>query len=520
MYIFAIFKREKMIEVKLVKLVLSLTKAEKRNFKLFMNRNHRKSEELKQILLFDIIERFGSYHTKAIQKELVGLTIKHVHELSLLLYRNILKSIRIMHSKEAEYGIREMIDYAHILYQRGLFADGLELLAQAKRRAKLWQKHFLVYEIIDFEKKIESRHVTSSHQERAHELTSEAIQTRVLLEVEGHWTELSLQLYDFYLKSGHSRTEDEKKIVESLFRKDWPEQSPEHTSLFYEQLYFFQCHVWYYYIIQQFAMGFRYAVKWIELFERFPAFAQHEKFQLLKGYHNCLSVLFYCQDRVRFDQYRLKMERFIELEENGFDENTRLMAFSYKHLAQLNSIVMEGRFSESVPYLMELEAILSTMESRLDHHRLMIFRYKMSTIYFTMGNHKKCLQLLNMIIHNDQKSLHEDVQSFARILNLIAHYELGNIDLIFFQVKSVYRFLLKLNETQAIQKEIIAFLRKMVSVSVDEVPSLFQDFYNKLAVINLDKYESRVFLYLDVLSWLESKMQNRLVEDVIREKRR
>jgi len=509
-----------MIEVKLVKLVASLTKSEKRNFKLFMNRNHRKSEELKQVVLFDIIERFESYHTKAIRKELVGLTAKHVHELSLLLYRNILKSIRIMHSKETEYGIRETIDYAHLLYRRGLFADGLELLAQAKKTAKLRQKHFLVYEIIDFEKKIESRHVTSSHQERARELTSEAIQTRLLLEAEGHWTELSLQLYDFYLKSGHSRTEDEKKIVEALFKRDWPERSAQHESLFYEQLYFLQSHVWYYYITQHFSMGFRYAVKWIELFERFPTFAEHEKFQLLKGYHNCLAVLFYCQDRTRFDWYKTKMQQFIVQEEGSFDENTRLMAFSYSHLAQLNSIVMEGTFSESVPYLTELETALELMEPKLDHHRLMIFRYKMSTIYFTMGNHKKCLQLLNKIIHNDQKMLHEDVQSFARILNLITHYELGNIDLIFFQVKSVYRFLLKLDETQAIQKEIIAFLRKMVSVSVDEVPTLFQAFYDNLAVINQDKYESRAFLYLDVLSWLESKMQNRLVEDVIREKRR
>ena len=509
-----------MIEVKLVKLVASLTKSEKRNFKLFMNRNHRKSEELKQVVLFDIIERFESFQPKAIRKELVGLTAKHVHELSLLLYRNILKSIRIMHSKETEYGIRETIDYAHLLYGRGLFADGLELLAQAKKTAKLRQKHFLVYEIIDFEKKIESRHVTSSHQERARELTSEAIQTRLLLEAEGHWTELSLQLYDFYLKSGHSRTEDEKKIVEALFKRDWPERSAQHESLFYEQLYFLQSHVWYYYITQHFSMGFRYAVKWIELFERFPTFAEHEKFQLLKGYHNCLAVLFYCQDRPRFDWYKTKMQQFIQQEESSFDENTRLMAFSYSHLAQLNSIVMEGTFSESVPYLTELETALELMEPKLDHHRLMIFRYKMSTIYFTMGNHKKCLQLLNKIIHNDQKMLHEDVQSFARILNLITHYELGNIDLIFFQVKSVYRFLLKLDETQAIQKEIIAFLRKMVSVSVDEVPTLFQAFYDNLAVINQDKYESRAFLYLDVLSWLESKMQNRLVEDVIREKRR
>ena len=33
-----------------------------------------------------------------------------------------------------------------------------------------------------------------------------------------------------------------------------------------------------------------------------------------------------------------------------------------------------------------------------------------------------------------------------------------------------------------------------------------------------DPYERRAFLYLDILSWLESKIENRSVSEIIREK--
>lgn len=507
-------------EEKITHLIQSLSKAEKRNFKMFIRRNNRNQEELKQTILFDIIERFGSIRHAVVKRELAGLSKKNLAELSTLLYRNILKSLRILQSGEQDYRIRETIDHAQLLYQRGLFKNSLELLAKAKQDAKQAQKFFLVYEIIDFEKKIESRHVTSSHQQRANELTEDAIQVRAILEAEGYWTELSLKLYDFYLKSGHTRSEAESQSLKQLFFDHRPQYTFSANANFYEQLYRYQSHVWYYYILQEFPNAYRYSVAWIDLFNNHPGFLQTERFQLLKGFHNCLSVLYFCQDNRRFQYYFRKMELFVAENDLVFDPNTRLIAFIYLHLARLNSVVLNGRFTESLPYLSALSEQLETNKHQLDHHRTMVFNYKIATIYFTAGEHRKCLYYLNLIINDNPKNLHEDVQSFARILNLITHYELGNFELIFSQVKSVYRFLLKLEETQLVQEEIIRFLRKSVKVPLNDIPLLFEDFYTNLKSISLNKSENRAFLYLDVLSWLESKMLRKPVELVIQEKRK
>jgi tetratricopeptide (TPR) repeat protein len=458
-------------------------------------------------------------NTDIIRQSFPDLNNKHIHELSVLLFRNILRSLRAMHPKDTESQIRELIDHAQLLYQRGLFAESLTLLAQAKEKARTSHRHFLTYEIIDFEKRIESRHVTQSHQERALELTNEAIGVRSLLEREGYWTELSLKLYDLYLKTGHVRNHEEREAVKKLFFRDREKISHPDRFQFHEQLYCFQSHVWYYYIIQDFTNAYRYAVKWIRLFDLFPGFRSVDRFQLLKGYHNCLAVLFFCRDRARFDRYHKRMEDFISEHQGDFDRNTGLLAFSYLHTARLNAIVMHARFSESKPYLITFEKELSAIEHKMDHHRLMIFRYKLATIYFTMGDHKKCIQLLNTIIHNRPSSLHEDVQCFSRILNLIAHYEAGNLNLIYIQVRSVYRFLTKLNESQIFQKEILRFLRKAVNLPINEIPELFSELYVTMKSLDQNIFENRALLYLDVLSWLESKIERKPVEQVIKAKR-
>ena len=46
----------------------------------------------------------------------------------------------------------------------------------------------------------------------------------------------------------------------------------------------------------------------------------------------------------------------------------------------------------------------------------------------------------------------------------------------------------------------------------------FKQLHAKLKVFEDDPYEKRAFLYLDVLSWLESKIENKSVEMIIRRK--
>ena len=75
-----------------------------------------------------------------------------------------------------------------------------------------------------------------------------------------------------------------------------------------------------------------------------------------------------------------------------------------------------------------------------------------------------------------------------------------------------------MEDLHLVQKEMIKFLRRLGDIYPQDIKSAFQELYAKLKVFENDPYEKRAFLYLDVLSWLESRIENKSVESVIRRK--
>ena len=107
---------------------------------------------------------------------------------------------------------------------------------------------------------------------------------------------------------------------------------------------------------------------------------------------------------------------------------------------------------------------------------------------------------------------------FSRILNLVAHYEAGLDYQLDSLIKSTYKFLIKMEDLYAVQKEMILFLKSLGDIFPNEIKSAFIKLHKKLLVYENHPYESRAFLYLDIISWLESKIENKSTGDIIKEK--
>ena len=148
----------------------------------------------------------------------------------------------------------------------------------------------------------------------------------------------------------------------------------------------------------------------------------------------------------------------------------------------------------------------------------MVFYYKLACVYFGADDFKTALDYLNKIINSPIGGLREDIQSFARILSLISHYELGNDFLVSYQIKSIYRFLIKMEDLQAVQKEILGFIRRTPLMTKKDLKTEFIKLRAKLIKFQNDPYERRPFLYLDIISWLDSKIENKRIQDTIKNK--
>jgi len=75
-----------------------------------------------------------------------------------------------------------------------------------------------------------------------------------------------------------------------------------------------------------------------------------------------------------------------------------------------------------------------------------------------------------------------------------------------------------MNELHLVQQRIMAFLRNLSNIYPHELKQAFIQLHKELKPFENHPYEKRSFMYLDIISWLESRIEGVSVESVIRRK--
>ncbi|WP_246269456.1 hypothetical protein [Chitinophaga oryzae] len=470
------------------------------------------------IQLFNTLDKMKDYDEEQILKKVPDLKKQQLSNVKAHLYKHLLSSLRQLYKqKDPLIDLREQLDHARVLYNKGLYNQSLKILAKAKTMALEQEEVMLSYEIVEFEKLIESRHITRSLENRAEALSAESRQIEHQLTHISRLSTLSLRMYGLYLKLGHARNERDADMVKSFFEGQLPQRDASQMS-FYEKIYLYQASCWYYYILQDFVMYYRYTQKWVDLFKQYPTLQQTDMDLYIKAQHNLLTAHFYTSNFEKFKSALCDLETFIRANEESFHENTRTSAFVYLYTAKINRYFLEGTFSQGLAMVPELESEISNHTLKIDQHRVLVFYYKIACLYFGSGDNSKAIFYLNKIINLKIGNLRADIQCFARILHLIAHYELENYSLVEYLIKSVYHFISKHKDLGLVMEAIMKFLRRYIYANPKELRSAFVDLKDRLEQISEDPYERRSFLYLDIISWLESKIENIPVQEVIHRK--
>lgn len=497
-------------------LVKSLSKSEKRQFKLYVGRLG-VNTDAKFLALFNLLDKMKEYDEKVILDS--GIVKKtQLSNLKAHLYKQILVSLRLNPvNQNIRVQIREQLDFATILYQKGLYKQSLKILDKAKSTAIENEEKNIAYEIVELEKVIETQYITRSIPDRADELALQAKKLSELNVITSKLSNLSLQLYGIMLKVGYVRSDEEIKKVKKYFDEHLPEHKIEDLG-FREKLWLYKAHLWYSFLIQDFLSCYKYASKWVDLFYDNKEMIYLNPVFFLKGNHYLLESLFYVKYSSQFKETLEKLEDMVNSEEFSKNDNIASLAFLYINSNKLNLHFMEGTFEKGLYLVKIIEYGINKHKERIDEHHVMVFYYKIACLYFSMGDNKTCILYLKKIINNKNLKMREDLMCFARVLSLVAHYEAGMDYHLEVQLKSTYKFLLKMNDLHAVQKEMIKFLRNLGNIYPHELKDEFQKLYNELKKYEDHPYEKRAFLYLDIISWLESHLENRPVAQIIREK--
>lgn len=497
----------------LFQLVKTLEKGEKRNFKLYVSRNAG-AEDLKITLLFDALDKMDVYDEEILLKKNPAIQKQQLSNLKAHLYKQILVSLSLIKSEQAvDIQLHEQLEHARILYNKGLYHQSLKLLQKTKDLAKSYNQITFWVQALFFEKKIETLHITRSFEHRAEELANEVNELNERLTMVGKLSNLALQLYGWYIKNGHVRDEQEIKELKQFYIANMPSEAQDYSG-FYERLYYYQSQAWYGFILQDFLTYYRNCQRWVDLFHKEPQMIKVEPQHFIKGMHNLLNAHFMLRNDKKFVKDIERFEVFYNSKEGIANINNQVQSFVYLYLAKLNHHFLEGSFSEGLKLIPEIEEKLSSFEMQLDKHRTLIFYYKFACLFFGCGDFNHAVHYLNKIIHW-KADLRSDLQCYARLLHLISHYELGNDTILESQVRSVYRFMSKLKNLTTVENEIFAFIKSSFSYSKKEIRVGFEALFEKLKKLEGSPTQSRSFMYLDILSWLESKIKGVPVQEII-----
>jgi len=497
-------------------LVKSLSKSEKRQFKLYVGRLG-VNTDAKFLALFNLLDKTKKYDEKTIlQSGIVKKT--QLSNLKAHLYKQILVSLRLNPvNQNIRVQIREQLDFATILYQKGLYKQSLKILDKVKGTAIENEEKNIAYEIVELEKIIETQYITRSIPDRADELAIQAKELSASNVMTSKLSNLSLQLYGIMLRVGYVQDDADSKRVTEYFESHLPKYKLK-TLGFREKLWLYKAHLWYGFLLQDFLSSYKYASKWVDLFYQQKDQIYQNPVFFLKGNHYLLESLFLLQYSSQFRQVLENLEKMVATKEFPKNDNLNSLVFLYLNANKLNLHFMEGTFNKGLYLVRIIEYGINKHQDRIDAHHIMVLYYKIACLYFGNGDNKNCILYLKKIIDNKNLKMREDLMCFARVLSLVAHYEAGMDYHLEIQLKSTYKFLLKMNDLRAVQQEMIKFLRNLGNIYPDQLRGEFQKLYGELKKYENHPYEKRAFLYLDILSWLESHLENKPVAQIIKEK--
>jgi len=463
------------------------------------------------------MDKMDEYNEADLLKKIKSIKKQQLSNAKAYLYRQILSSLRLIKNENnIDIQLHEQLDYARILYNQGLYLQSLKVLDRIKESARAYHQLTFLMQVLFFEQKIEALHITRSIQDRADRLAIEMDEVNRRLLLTGSLSNLSLQLYSWFIKNGHARNDKDEKAVQEFFETHLPEDTSKCNG-FYEKLYLYQCYCWYSFIGQDFLSYYRYTQKWVDLFEKDKFMINIETSLYIKGMHNLLGAHFDLLNYPKFIDTLDEFERFSHSEIVSNNDNNRIQTFVYLHISKINKHFIDGTFTEGLELVPYIERKLKEYELYLDRHRVLVFYYKFASLYFGSGDYENTIKYLNKII-NWKVDLRNDLQCYSRLLHLIAHYELGNYQLLEYLIKSVYRFMAKMENLSLVEEEIFKFLRKSFKLTPRQLRPEFEKLLEMLKAYEKNRFETRAFVYLDIISWLQSKIRNVPVQDIIREK--
>ncbi|MBI2269237.1 MAG: hypothetical protein HYU69_02650 [Bacteroidetes bacterium] len=499
----------------LFELIRSLNPTEKRYIKVLMSKNSGRSYEK----LFDVINKQKIYNEWETKRKLRNETyIRQLARIKNYLYEFIVAGLNTYHASFSPgLVLKRYLTTVEILFRKKLFVQCKKYLQKAKKLALRYNEYTALLEILNWERSLMD--VRVNIKKRMTDLDTHIIQEENVLKKisrKNQYRNLYFKAYWLMLKEGvargHNGSGEMEKIIKHPFLTDTKNIVDVSTRIMY-----FEIQAFYRQYAGNFPQAYNYRKKLIGYFTedllKIPEYVLRYKMAL----HNFLVISSYLS---RYDSvYNNLLDQLKALSKNnGLSDVVKKEIPVAVFAFQTAKYIGVGKFRDAI-HLIEndfdgLRPLIKADNELIQFYGLFF------TCYFTVSNYSKALFWLNKIINYPHSDHRKDVLCLARILNIITHYEKGNYDLIENLTQSTRRYFIRVRHHSLFEDRVLEFFKnRMYEIKdEDEQIRVFIDLKKDLTRILKKAKEKLVLDYFDFISWLESKIENRPLIEVVIEK--
>ncbi|MDZ4713319.1 MAG: hypothetical protein SGI89_13485 [bacterium] len=499
----------------LFQLIKSLDPSEKRYFKVFATMHIKGADNNKYVSLFDAIDSQTEYDETLIRKKFPKEKfLNQLHVAKNYLYNTILKSLRLYHADKSK--LNELIDIlrdVQILYDKSLFRQCRKLLDKAKKIAYTYEKHSQILAVLDWEKILARTNSYADIDEKGLiEFYNEHSDTTEKMNNINEYWKLTMKAFLLRKKQGEIRDKTELKKFNEIINHPLL-KSEDKAQTFLAKNFYFNIKGLYYLTNKDYKNLLIHCLKLVGLHEANPLLMKEDNY--IASLYNLLLVQI---ELKKYDDALATIKKLRGLKTKSPTMQARIFVTSYD--TELNLYLRTGEFEKGILLIEDIKEGLKKFNEKINKESEVLFSYNIAYLYFGIGEYTNSLKWINEIINDKELNIREDIQCFARILNLLVHYQLENYDLIEYIMKSTRRYLSNKNKLNKFELITLIYIRKLINAKKpDDKTFIFREWRKELNSISDDILEIKAFEYFDFYSWIECNTTKKTFTEIIKERK-
>lgn len=479
-------------------LVKRLTKSEKRYIRLQAGPGEKDYLQLLDALLaqpeFDE-EQLIRAHTGANFLRNLPVNKRYLYDL-------LLRQLEQFHRNSEEDRVQEKVAAAKVLMDKGLFEAAAAELKKGHKIAERYELFEQQIQLCGMEKRLSAGRPQRSGDgeaiRRIYALEQHCLDQ--LKNTNDYWY-LAQQIGQFQMQFQKAQTAAQREYLEQLTGRPEFKDLSRATNL-KSRIYYFQANAIYQFMQGNVEAAYRINRSFLDLLDAHPQFLKLYAERYLATLNNILI------DSLLIGNYALlekEIERLSQLSarpEFRSIKNIEARIFRQRYLLLINWCLNQKDFARALSWIPDIEAGLERFGKQIEKHHRVTFYYLIAYFLFQNRRFGEALTWNNRILNDPKEEVVKEVFSFARVLNLLIHYELSNYGLLEALLSSTPKFLKARRPLYAGEKALFRLLARLLKATDRaERQAYAASFKAELEQLARQPEEKRLFDYLDLRFW-------------------